>query len=97
MLFRAGFYGSIAVMLACVVAGICYYFGWFRAAFSRGECCRGGASCRCGGKGEHAGASCGCGNADYLPVRLCSRVTLVVFCAALVLGSLAYWLVLRVY
>lgn len=97
VLFRAGFYGSIAVMLACVVAGICYYFGWFRAAFSRGECCRGGASCRCGGKGEHAGASCGCGNADYLPVRLCSRVTLVVFCAALVLGSLAYWLVLRVY
>lgn len=34
VLFCAEFYISIAVMLACVVAGIYYYFGWFRAAFS---------------------------------------------------------------
>ena len=33
VLFQAGFYGSIAVMLGCVVISIYYYFGWFRAAF----------------------------------------------------------------
>ncbi len=37
VLFQAGFYGSIAVMLACVVVSIYYYFGWFRAAFSGRE------------------------------------------------------------
>jgi NADH-quinone oxidoreductase subunit N len=37
VLFQAGFYWTIAVMLACVVASIYYYFGWFRAAFIRPE------------------------------------------------------------
>lgn len=37
VLFQAGFYGSIAVMLVCVVVSIYYYFGWFRAAFSADE------------------------------------------------------------
>lgn len=37
VLFSAEFYISTAIMLACVVAGIFYYFGWFRAAFSSGE------------------------------------------------------------
>lgn len=75
VLFRAGFYGSIAVMLGCVVAGIYYYFGWFRAAFSGGE---------------PAGTP-----PEYLPVGLCSRVTLIAFSVLLVAGSLIYWGVLR--
>ena len=37
VLFQAGFYGTIAVMLGCVVVSIYYYFGWFRAAFTGGE------------------------------------------------------------
>lgn len=35
--FYSEFYVTIAVVLACVVAGIYYYFGWFRAAFSGEE------------------------------------------------------------
>ena len=91
VLFLAGFYGSIAVMLACVVAGIYYYFGWIRAAFSRGDCCgKGGCKCRCGGEEEKK--SCA---SDYLPVGLCSRVVLLAFSAFMVLGSLVYWCVAR--
>ena len=37
VLFQTGFYGTIAVMLGCVVVSIYYYFGWFRAAFTGGE------------------------------------------------------------
>jgi len=44
VLFCAEFYVSIAVMLACVVAGIYYYFGWFRAAFSAEESDRAGTA-----------------------------------------------------
>ncbi len=88
-LFLAGFYGSIAVMLACVVAGIYYYFGWLRAAFVRGECCgeKGGCGCCCEEKS--------CNASNYLPVKICSRIVLIVFCALLVLGSLGYWFVVR--
>lgn len=88
-LFLAGFYGSIAVMLACVVAGIYYYFGWLRAAFARGECCgeKGGCGCCCEEKS--------CGASKYLPVNACSRIVLIVFCALLVLGSLGYWFAVR--
>lgn len=83
VLFYAGFYWTIAVMLACVVAGIYYYFGWFRAAFSGGE-----------DDGKTEAETAVAGTAEYLPVRLCSRVVLVLFSASLVLGSLVYWAVL---
>lgn len=93
VLFRAGFYGSIAVMLACVVAGIYYYFGWFRAAFSGGDRCgNDGCGCACGEEKKSCGDD---GNADFLPVGFCSRVTLTAFSALMVLGSLIYWFALR--
>lgn len=82
VLFRAGFYGTIAVMLACVVAGIYYYFGWFRAAFSAGE-------------SEDGNAAADSAAPEYLPVGICSRVTLTAFSALMILGSLIYWFALR--
>lgn len=86
VLFLAGFYWSIAVMLACVVAGIYYYFGWLRAAFARGDCCgeKGGCCCE-----ENSCAS------KYLPVGICSRVVLIAFCAFLILGSIGYWFIVN--
>lgn len=85
VLFCAELYGAIAVMLGCVVVSIYYYFGWFRAAFSQGDCCgEKHGECSCNGK---------CGK-QYLSMGVCSRAWLIALSAMMILCSLLYWYVL---
>lgn len=82
VLFCAGYYGAIAVMLLCVVASIYYYFGWFRAAFAKGKCCGGNHGGCCKGK---------CEKPQFPGMGMLSRAWLIALTAMMVLASLAYW------